>query len=190
MTVIQRILPAGKKELPKGTKVKIQGLPIPGWVDLWVTLPGQSKETYYPRVRIEGDTIRLPVPMTFLSYAKEDADYVRDVANRLFEDGVMTWFDEKDLLPGDDWKAKIDQAIDVCDFVLVFLSPRSVDKTGYFQREMRYALEQRDLRPEGKRFIIPVLLQKCEPPQSFKKLQWLDSTSNGWYAKLQRAITL
>jgi hypothetical protein len=100
----------------------------------------------------------------------------------------MTWFDRKDLLPGDDWRRKIDDAIERSDFVLTFMSAASVSKTGYFQRELKYALEQRQMRPDGTRYIIPVVIGDCDPPASVRDIQWLRTETRGWYQQLLRAM--
>src|SRR6185503_8502208 len=106
--------------------------------------------------------------------------FVGDLARRLLQHGVMTWFDRKDLAPGDDWRRKIDDAIECSDYVLTFLSPESVNKTGHFQRELRYALEQRQLRPQGARYIIPIIIGDCSPPTSLRDIQWLHAERRGW----------
>ena len=120
----------------------------------------------------------------------EDAEFVSDLAARLLQDGVLTWFGENDLLPGDDWKRKIDEGIEKSDFVLLFLSSVSVTKTGYFQRELNYALEQQQLRPEGARFIIPIIIDGCQPPVSLRDIHWLRVDQPNWYERLKRALLI
>ena len=185
---VHAIKTIGKKMPPGGTKLNIRLGSLPGTISLSLTLPGQGTATQYPDLPIVDGVVTIPVPMVFLSHAKEDVDVVQALADRLLQDGVITWFDEYELLPGDDWKAKIAEAIDKTDFVLVFLSSRSIDKTGYFQKEIRMALEQRELRPEGVRYIIPILLDDCQPPRTFSDINWLRTTSDGWYEKLKRAL--
>lgn len=129
-------------------------------------LPGQISATRYENLVVEDECLTIPITSTFLSYAKEDRDTVDGIATRLLSDGVLTWFDKKDLLPGEAWKRKIDHAIQHSDYFLTFLSDRSVSTIGYFQRELKYALEQQDLRPHGTIYIIPVLLDHCNPPES------------------------
>ena len=72
--------------------------------------------------------------------------------------------------------------------MLTFLSPESVNKTGHFQRELRYALEQRQLRPQGARYIIPIIIGDCSPPTSLRDIQWLHAERRGWYSELLRAM--
>jgi TIR domain len=72
--------------------------------------------------------------------------------------------------------------------VLVFLSRKSCSKIGYVQKEMKYALEQRDLRPKGYRYIIPILVEECEPPREFRRIQWSRMWEDSWYEKLKLAL--
>jgi hypothetical protein len=124
----------------------------------------------------------------FLSHAHEDKPIVKQVSNRLAKDNFITWLDKKDLLPGDDWRLQIHKAIEKFDFFLAFLSAKSVDKVGYFQKELKLAMEQRALMPEGKRYIIPILIGTCEVPQAFKDIHWLRIGEPGWYKGLRRAM--
>ena len=48
----------------------------------------------------------------FLSHSAKDKAVVRDVAERLREDGVKVWFDEWVLKPGDSIPAKIEEGLE------------------------------------------------------------------------------
>lgn len=185
---LTNIVTESRKSVPEGTLLKVRLGTISDTVTIEVELPDQGAAVRYENLRIVGGVVTLPVRLAFLSHAKEDVGFVRHLAGSLLRDGVMTWFDEKDLLPGDAWKRRIDEAIENSDYVIVFLSRQSVSKTGYFQRELRYALEQRDLRPEGVRYIIPVLIDDCDPPHSLGDIHWLRSGETDWYQKLLAAI--
>ena len=174
--------------MPQDTLLAVTLGRLPGTVTVRVQLPGQEAWTEYPDLLIHNGTVELPVRLAFLSYAKEDAPFVQALATRLLQDGVLTWFDQKDLLPGDDWKRKIDDAIERSDFVLVFVSSVSVAKTGYFQRELKYALEQRQLRPEGTRYIIPIVVDECQVPATLRDIHWLRADKANWYERLKRAL--
>ena len=45
----------------------------------------------------------------FLSHSAKDKLVVRDVAERLRKDGLLVWFDEWDIRPGDSIPAKIEK---------------------------------------------------------------------------------
>lgn len=185
---LKRIVTEGRKEVPEGTTVEVGLGSRRGTVDVRLSLPGQASRSIYRDLEIHDGTVTLPVKLAFLSYATEDGRFVEDLARRLLQDGVLTWYDRKDLLPGDDWKRRIDDAIERSDYVIVLLSSRSVEKTGYFQRELSYALEQRELRPEGTRYIIPLLIDDCEPPRRLSEIQWLRAAEPSWYERLVQAL--
>jgi hypothetical protein len=124
----------------------------------------------------------------FLSYAKEDLEAVRRFKRRLLADGFRVWMDEHDLLPGQDWDVTIRSAISQSALVIVFLSRRSVSKTGYIQKEIRVALDLAQMRPEGELFIVPVRLDECRVPERLAQWQWLDLESPVAYRRLRATI--
>ena len=187
---LRNIITKGRKEVPPGTILVVGLGRLPGTVTVRVRLPGQAAWTVYPDLEIRDGKVELPVTLAFLSHAKEDSEFVRSLATRLLHDGVLTWFDENDLLPGHDWKREIDMGIEKADFVLVFLSSVSVSKTGYFQRELKYALEQQQLRPEGARYIIPIAIDGCRPPPSLRDIHWLRADQPNWYERLKSTLLI
>ena len=110
----------------------------------------------------------------FLCHASEDKKSVRDVYRLLEESNVDPWLDEKDLLPGQDWKLEIREAVENADIILVFLSDTSVNKIGYVQKEIRYAIDAAYEQPEGSIFLIPVRLEECSLPSRLSDWQWVD----------------
>jgi len=111
----------------------------------------------------------------FISYARGDLD----TANRLrddFEDaGIKIWLDKENLLPGQDWKLAIREAMEESDFLIILLSSHSLKKRGYIQKEMRMALDLLGEFPKGKTFIIPVRIDDCKPEdEELRNLQWAD----------------
>lgn len=110
----------------------------------------------------------------FLSYGSEDELVVRDIYQRLREEGINPWFDREKLLPGQDWDLEIKKAVRNSDAILVCLSSQSVRKEGYVQKEIKHALDLAEEKPEGTIFIIPVKLDSCELPSRLQAWQWID----------------
>ena len=189
-TELHSIYSMGGKEVkvPGGTKMALRKGNLPGTVTIRIQLPGQERAVQFANLAIRDGVLTIPVPLVFLCHAKEDFEEVSALSTRLWNDSVVTWLDKKDLLPGDDWRGEIEQAIERADRVIVFLSPSSVTKRGFVQREMKYALDQMQLRPVGERYIIPVLLENCEVPSEFRDIHWLKSWEEGWYETLLRAL--
>ncbi len=114
-------------------------------------------------------------PRVFLAYASEDRDQVKRLSGELQKAGFDPWLDQEKLLPGQNWPRAIEQAIELADYVVLCFSCRSVDKRGYFQLELRYALEVASCVPLDEIFLMPVRLNECTIPlQIAKKTQYID----------------
>jgi hypothetical protein len=127
----------------------------------------------------------------FLSYAEEDRAQVSQIHGKLTEAGYRPWMDYHSISPGQDWKFEIQNAISKCDAAIIFLSSKSVSKTGYVQVELIEFLEQRKRRPEGAIYLIPVRLDPCSVPTQMSNLHYADLFEpDGWdrvIASLKRA---
>jgi formylglycine-generating enzyme required for sulfatase activity len=128
------------------------------------------------------------VARIFLCHASEDKAQVREVYHQLKALGFEPWLDEVDILPGQDWEYEIEQALETSDFVMVFLSTRSVEKVGYVQREFRRALYKAEEMPEGFVHTIPVKLDDCAVPRRFSHHQWANLYEAGAFDRIVRAL--
>jgi formylglycine-generating enzyme required for sulfatase activity len=125
----------------------------------------------------------------FLCHASEDKAQVREVYHRLRAiDGFEPWLDEEDLLPGQDWTREIPRALQKSDFILVFFSRNSVAKRGYVQREMKLALDALQELPEGTIHTIPVRLDDCEVPDSFRHYHYANLFAPNGFDRIVGAI--
>jgi hypothetical protein len=126
----------------------------------------------------------------FLCHASADKPAVRDLYKRLTADGVDAWLDAEKLLPGENWQVEIPRAIRNSDIVVVCLSGKSVNKEGYVQKEIKFALDIADEKPEGTIFIIPARLEECDTPDRLSMYQWVDLFEDNGYDRLVRALKL
>jgi hypothetical protein len=110
----------------------------------------------------------------FLNYASADKPMVEDLYDSLKDSGVDVWFDRKSLIAGQRWRDEISKAIRKSDIVIVCLSKKAIDKDGYVQKEIKFALDKADEKPEGKIYVIPVGLEKCNTPDRLAEYQWVD----------------
>jgi hypothetical protein len=108
----------------------------------------------------------------FLCHSSGDKPAVRDLYDRLRSaaDYITPWLDEEDLLPGQRWQDEIPKAVRDSDAVIVCLSQSSVNKKGYVQKEIKYALDVADEQPGGTIFLLPALLEDCELPERLRHL--------------------
>jgi len=115
----------------------------------------------------------------FLSYAREDFETAKRLCNDLRQVGIDVWFDKDSLLPGQNWKTAIRQAIKGSRFFIALLSNSSVNKRGFVQKELKHAFEIFDEFPESSVFVIPIRLDNCTPTsENLQKLHWIDIFDN------------
>jgi adenylate cyclase len=100
----------------------------------------------------------------FLSYAREDADAARQLAQAVGAAGHEVWWDEH-IHGGSRFTSAIDQALKNAEAVIVLWSPASVE-SAWVQDE---AAEGRD---NGR--LVPVLIGKTKPPLGFRQFQSVD----------------
>lgn len=111
----------------------------------------------------------------FLAYAEEDRPVVRKLYAALQQAGFEPWMDHEKLLPGQNWPRAIERAIDLSRFFLGCFSQKSTVKRGYFQSELRYALDLATRLPAEQIFLVPVRLNECELPRKVAiKTQYVD----------------
>ena len=124
----------------------------------------------------------------FLCYSSKDKNIARDLFMYLTRDGLDLWFDEVSLLPGQDWELEIKKAIKKSDAVIICLSQKSVSKSGFINKEIKYALNIADEQPESAIFIIPIRIDECEIPEQLRKWHWLDLNDDSAYKKLIKSL--
>jgi hypothetical protein len=83
---------------------------------------------------------RVPIATVEKVFALYREKYFDLNVQRLVEDGIDPWLDEKKLLPGQEWEPEIRKAVRTSDVVLVCLSSSSITKSGFVQKEIRFAL--------------------------------------------------
>lgn len=137
---------------------------------------------------VNGPVQPMPPLRVFLCHASDDKPNVRLLHQRLRAEGLKPWLDEEELLPGQDWHEAISKAVRSSDAVIVCLSKKSVDKTGYVQRELRLVLEVADEQPLGAIFLIPAKIEECEVPDRLRRWQWVDLHDENGHRKLIRAL--
>jgi len=96
----------------------------------------------------------------FISYSSNDIEKVRRLVSELKSKGAKIWFDEEQILPGDDLIQKMSEGIDQCRFYLICLSPSFDEKppTSWVKREFKMAMIKEN--KQGQLSIIPIRLIK------------------------------
>jgi hypothetical protein len=127
----------------------------------------------------------------FMSYAKEDSNFVRPFFSKLKDEGFTPWMDIECLLPGQNWEAEIDRAFNDANVVILFLSPRSVSKRGFVQREANEAIDNLRYKQPTDIYVIPLQLEACDvPPHISKRLQYENLQLPGAWERVLASLKL
>jgi len=124
----------------------------------------------------------------FLCHASTDKPKVRELYRYLRRRGVNPWFDEEHLVGGQDWQVEIPKALASSDAIIICLTKNSVDKEGYIQKEIKFALDKALEMPEGRIFLIPIKFEECEVPFTLSRYQWVDLTVESGYSKMMKSL--
>ncbi|MGW4129287.1 toll/interleukin-1 receptor domain-containing protein [Amycolatopsis japonica] len=111
----------------------------------------------------------------FLSYSSKDRAMATALSVDLANEGHRVWLDEWEIKVGESIPNKIALGIDECDYLLVLLSPHSV-QSGWVEREWstKYWAEANS----GNLHVIPVLLSDCEIPTLLRVKKYADFRSD------------
>lgn len=102
----------------------------------------------------------------FLSYVREDSQAVDRLQRVLEAAGIPVWRDTNDLWPGEDWRARIRQAI-TCNalaFIACFSNNSAGREKSYQNEELLLAIEELRLRRPGDPWLIPARFDDCAIP--------------------------
>jgi TIR domain len=87
----------------------------------------------------------------FISHASADEPLVRRLSETLRESGLDVW-DGTEILPGENWAAKVGEALQESQAMVVLLTPSSL-RSSHVKHEISYALGDANYD----RRLIPVL---------------------------------
>jgi hypothetical protein len=191
---IADVLQSGGVNFGQDNQVRVSGSVI-GTVNIQFQTPDQASEflgTLKGREETEYAAankilVRRQIN-AFLCHASEDKPDVRKLYANLRKNNVDPWLDEEKLLGGQDWRGEIRQAVRNADVVIVCLSRNSISKEGYVQKELGFALDKAEEKPEGIIYIIPLRLEKCEVPQRLHRWQWINLYQARGYKNLLKAL--
>jgi formylglycine-generating enzyme required for sulfatase activity len=114
----------------------------------------------------------------FLSYASGDRSLAEPILFALRAQDHEVFFDRSDLPPGEEFHARIRQAIEASDLLIFLMSPDSVGEDKYTLSELEIA-QKRWAHPAGK--VLPVMLRPIAldaVPAYLKAVTILDPAGN------------
>jgi TIR domain len=102
----------------------------------------------------------------FISYVREDAVAVDRLQQALEAAGIDVWRDTVSLWPGENWRAKIRNAVaeDALAFIACFSSQSAARQRSYQYEELLLAIDQLRQRPPGRPWLFPVRFDDCDLP--------------------------
>lgn len=118
------------------------------------------------------------VRAVFLSYAREDAEVARRIAEALRGFGIEVWSDIHELQAGDAWDSKICDQVKSCALFMPLVSQRTAESAaGTFRREWNLAVERTHEMTGGRTFILPVVIDgtaqaEAAVPEEFRRYPW------------------
>lgn len=127
-------------------------------------------------------------PLIFISYASQNADAARAIAEQLLALGAGdVWLDKKKLRGGDDWSSKLDEAIHSCDYFLPLLSSEADERReGVFWEEWVTALEQS--KRVADTYLLPTLIDPTpESRNNYQRIGKQLGTERFWTLHLLNA---
>ena len=117
----------------------------------------------------------------FISYARVDEAFARQLASLLKQHGINAWLDVIELGAGKSWSREIGKALDECVVMLLIMSPDSIASENV-EDEWNYYLDK-------SRVIVPVLHETCNIPYRLHKLQYIDLSARDFEKSLSQLIT-
>ncbi len=125
----------------------------------------------------------------FMCHQKDDEPKIKEIINTLSRYDINCWVDYKDLLGGERWSDKIEREIQNTDAILIFISEKASFKSGYYHKEISFALDQIGYFPPNQIFIIPILMTpKSEIYPTLKQYHHLKMYENDWIDKVLKSL--
>lgn len=151
--------------------------------------------------KMEGKSERAPFTIepgtVFVSYASDDRPFAKAIADALSAKGLDVWFDRDELGSGDDFRRKIESAIDRCAVFVPVISKACGDSRRFFFQEWRAAIDVARKASFTARFLMPVVIDDVayddeRVPREFRQLHWERVGSEGpaptWVEQVQKEV--
>ncbi len=107
----------------------------------------------------------------FISHSSKDKPVVRELANRLKQDGLRVWLDEWEIQPGDMIGLKLEEGLTKSRTLILVMS-RYAFESDWVTLE-RHTLLFRDPTNARRRFI-PMLIENCKLPDVIAQFAYID----------------
>ena len=116
----------------------------------------------------------------FISHTWKDKAFARRLAIDLGKAGATVWFDEGEIKIGDSLLTTISKGIEKMDYLVVILSPESVE-SNWVKVELKMAMHEEVVFEKVK--VLPILYKKCDLPYFLKHKLYADFRSEENYGE-------
>ncbi|MBN2306351.1 MAG: TIR domain-containing protein [Anaerolineae bacterium] len=106
------------------------------------------------------------MPLVFISYSRDDSDFVLRLAKDLRDKEIPIWLDQFDIPPGAPWDVTVEQALDDATHFLFVMTESAIESRNV-RDELGFALDEQ-------KTIVPVMFKDCRPPLRVRRMQYTD----------------
>jgi serine/threonine-protein kinase len=130
----------------------------------------------------------------FLSYASQDAEIARRIAEALRAVGLNVWFDQSELRGGDAWDVSIRSRIKDCMLFVPVISKNTESRSeGYFRLEWKLAVDRSHLMADDQAFLMPAVADdtreaQARVPDRFRERQWSRLSDDASFAAFAERV--
>lgn len=117
----------------------------------------------------------MSAPKVFISYSHKDEDWKDRLCLQLDVlgmEGLLSIWDDRQIIEGDDWYPEIEAALNSCDIAVMLISAHFLTSGFIRGKEVPALLQRRE--QEGIR-VIPVIIKPCP----WQKVSWLSAIQGG-----------
>src|SRR5262245_46985164 len=90
----------------------------------------------------------------FISYSRADQRHAAEIDSILHDQGLKTFFNRRDLPPGQPWIRALEQCMGAAKAAIVLIGPRGLGNTQQYERELAFVRQTHD--PTFP--VVPVIL--------------------------------
>lgn len=108
-------------------------------------------------------------PYVFISYSRQDREFVEKLTDSLSAAGVETWTDLSNIAPGQNWQEQIEQGLFGAE-VLLYVSSRNTSTSQWMEHELHAFAK-------GHGQVIPLIVDSAGEqslPNALRQFQWAD----------------
>jgi len=140
-----------------------------------------------------------PVKRVFISYVRENLRAVQKLSEALKDAKIEVWIDRDRIKVTNQWKARIKEAIDDCDYFLACFSHQYHGRDNFMDQELTWMAQRSRSRGSTTDWIVPVRLSKCKIPAhlnlgptrrkiGMNDLQRVDVFGQNWERGIQEIV--